>query len=381
MFEYGLIGGLSISQALIASPVVAISINRLGTRITLLIGTVLEFVALFSAAYSTRIWHLVLSQGLCFGWGMGFLYIPASSILPQWFSSRRSLAVGIAASGAGIGGLAYSLIAGRAIETLGTAWTYRILAFCSLGVNLVASLLFRDRNKSVKPQQIAFNYREFGNIEVILVTIWGLMTELGYIVLLYSLPSYANQIGLSHSQGSVIGAFLSLGLGIGRPIVGYISDKFGRINVAMAMTAFCGMICLVMWVPARSYGVLLAFALFAGTACGTFWGTSTSVMAEVVGLQRLPSAFSMILLALVLPTTFAEPIGLQIVSARGYLSSQVFVGCMFLAGAASTWFLRCWKIFDTERKMLAEQDDAQAVAQHGFWLTPRRLFMTLSQKV
>jgi hypothetical protein len=57
----------------------------------------------------------------------------------------------------------------------------------------------------------------------------------------------------------------------------------------------------------------------------------------------------MICLPLVFPTTFAEPIALQLVSAKGYLSSQVFVGCMFLGGAASVWVLRSWKIAEEER--------------------------------
>lgn len=369
-----MIGGVSIASALIISPVVNMSTRRFGTRATLLFGTVLEFCALLSASYASQIWHLAVTQGVLYGWGMGFLYIPATSILPQWFSTKRSLAVGIATSGAGLGGLAYNLITGKAIQSVGLPWTYRILAFCALAANLTSSLVLKDRNKIVKPQQTAFNYREFGRIEVLLVIFWGFLSELGYIVLLYSLPSYANHIGLSHSQGAVVAALLNLGLGIGRPIIGYISDRFGRINIAMIMTAFCGILCLGLWVSAHSYNVLLIFALLAGLGCGTFWGTSVSVTAEVVGLKRLPSAFSMICLPLVLPTLFAEPIGLQMVADSGYLSSQIFVGTMFMAGAVSTWCLRCWKICEIEKKAVAESGDAQAMARLGFWLTPKRLF-------
>lgn len=101
--QYALIGGLSISQALLVSPIVSLSNRKLGTRPTLLIGSILVFASLLGASFSTRIWHLFLNQGLCFGYGMGFLYITATSILPKWFSKRRSLVLGIATSGAGIG--------------------------------------------------------------------------------------------------------------------------------------------------------------------------------------------------------------------------------------------------------------------------------------
>lgn len=350
--QYALIGGLSIGAALLSTSLVSASIRRFGTNWTMAAGTALVSLSLLAASFAVRIWQLFLSQGVCFGIGMGFLYIPATNALPQWFSSRRSLAVGLSTSGAGIGGLVYNLIAGAGTRTLGLSWTYRVLAFCALVVNGLCAIFIRDRNKSVKPKQKTLDYHEFARVEVVLLIVWGFMAELGYIVLLYSLPHFATSIGLTQQQGSVIGAIFNLGLGLGRPFVGYFSDRFGRINVAGIMTASCGVFCLSIWVPARSYGVLLLFAILAGLGAGNFWGTCSAVTAEVVGLQRLPTAFGVICLSLAVPTTFAEPIGLELVSSAGYLTSQVFVGFTFLIAAGSTWLLRSWKI--------AERDKAQA---------------------
>ena len=376
--QYALIGGLSISQALFVSPLVALSNDKLGTKITLLIGTLLVSVSMLASSFATQIWHLFLSQGACFGYGMGLLYITASAALPQWFLKRRSLAVGIASSGAGFGGLAYNLGAGAGVEALGLRWTYRVLAISTLIVNTGSSLLLKDRNKAVQPLKQAFAIREFGHISVLLLVIWGFTTELGYITLLYSLPHYAVSIGLSAQQGSVVAAVLNLGLAFGRPAVGYWSDRFGRINMAATMTGLCGLFCLAIWVPAKTYPVLLVFALTSGTVTGTFWGCVVPVTVEIVGLRRLPSSFGMICLALVLPSTFAEPIALQLVSTRGFVSSQVFVGCMFLAGAASMWALRSWKIWDDDKEVrqreTQQSDRVDSRLRHSnVWLTPDRL--------
>lgn len=374
--SYALIGGLSISQALLSTPLVNLFFARFGTRPTLLLGTLLVFAALLGASYASAIWHLFLSQGVAFGWGMGFLYIPASTILPRWFSTRRSLAVGLATSGAGLGGLAYNLAAGHLVETVGLQWTYRVLALCSLGANLLSSLLLRDRPRAVSGRSAekvkAFDFRELGRVEVVLVGFWGTVTELGYITLLYSLPSYAAAKGLSTRQGSLVSALLNLGLGVGRPLIGYYSDAFGRINVATAMTALCGLLCLGLWIPADSFPALLAFALLAGTVCGTFWGTMGPVTAEVVGLQRLNASFGVIFLALVWPTTFAEPIALRLVDTSGYLSAKIFVGVMFLLGAGSVWLLRSWKVTQIERKRAVEAGCEEGI---GFWFSPRKLFV------
>lgn len=366
-------------MALLFSPLVAESVQRFGTNITMAFGAALVFCSLFTASYASHIWHLFLSQGVCFGFGMGFLYIPATAVLPQWFLAKRSLAVGIATAGAGMGGVAYNLVAGAAIRNLGLGWTYRLLAICSLAANASSAMLLRDRNKTVKPNKTSFDWRELGHIEVLLVIIWGFTSELGYIVLLYSLPHYATTIGLSQSQGSVVGAVLNAGLCVARPLVGLFSDKFGRLNVACFMTASCGIFCLALWVPAKGFALLLTFALLAGLGGGTFWGTVSAVTAEVVGLQRLPTAFGMICICLVTPTLFAEPIGLELVGASGYLTSQIFVGCMFLLGASSVFVLRSWLITQLEQEIAQEDDRGARKRLRRFgvsWgvLAPKTLF-------
>lgn len=145
-----------------------------------------------------------------------------------------------------------------------------------------------------------------------------------YVVLLFSLPHYASDsLGLSQTQGSIVGALLNLGIAVGRPLIGHYSDTWGRLNMAGSMTALCGVLCLAVWIPANSFATLLVFAIPVGGVAGIYWGTVSAVATEVVGLKRLPPVFGIICVALVAPTTFAEPIALEIVKASGYLTSQV----------------------------------------------------------
>lgn len=92
--QYAFIGGLSISQALIVSPIATLTTRRFGTRTTLFIGVAFETVSFIGASFATQIWHLFLSQGICFGWGMGFLFVGSIGIAAQWFTTHRSLANG-----------------------------------------------------------------------------------------------------------------------------------------------------------------------------------------------------------------------------------------------------------------------------------------------
>jgi MFS family permease len=349
--EYAFIGGLSNSMCQFASPAATIVTRKFGTRACLLCGVFLETAALLGASFSTEIWQLFLSQGICFGWGMGFLFVGSVGLVPQWFDKRRSFANSIGTAGSGIGGLIYSLATNAMIQTMGLGWAFRILAIVSCAVNTICAILIRDRNREIGSVHQAFDVKLFKRPEFLLLLGWGFFSMLGYVVLLFSLPNYAQSVGLTAKQGSVIGALLNLGQGLGRPFVGYFSDAVGRINIALLGTFLSGFFCLVIWIFAKSYGVLIFFALVTGTIAGTFWTTIAPVGAEVTGLQILPSALSIVWICLIAPSTFSEVIGLQLKMPTGniYLHTQIFTGFMYLGAALCLWFLRAWKVRELEK--------------------------------
>lgn len=73
--QFAFVGGLSISMALLVSPAATTTTRLYGTRVTLLIGVFFETLALIGASFAHEIWQLFLSQGICFGWGMGYLFV------------------------------------------------------------------------------------------------------------------------------------------------------------------------------------------------------------------------------------------------------------------------------------------------------------------
>ncbi|KAF2452407.1 major facilitator superfamily domain-containing protein [Lineolata rhizophorae] len=352
--DFAFIGGLSISMALLISPLGTIITRLYGTRATLSLGIVFQTASLLGASFASRIWHLYLSQGLCFGWGMGFLFVATVGVVPQWFTTRRSLANGIATAGSGLGGLVYSLAANRLIATASLGWAFRVLCFAQLGANAAATALLRDRNAAIGSALLPFDARLFRQPPYALLLCWASLCMLGYVVLLFSLPNYAEaRLGLSPAQGSVLGALLNLGQAVGRPPIGYFSDAVGRLNMATVMTALAGALCLLVWVFARSFGVMVVFSLVGGMVAGTMWATAAPVATEVVGLRELPAALSILWVVLAVPSTFSEAIALEMVERAGgeYLGAQLFTGFMYVSGAGCLWLLRAWKLGEVDAGM------------------------------
>lgn len=210
------------------------------------------------------------------GLGVGFTYIPSIAVLPQWFEKKRSLVNGISAAGSGIGGLIFSFLIDACIKNISLAWSFRITAIVDCSVLLVATSLIRTRNEIVRPPQLGFDTKLLRRYDVQLLLAWGFIVMFGYMVLLYSLPDYGRSLGISSTQAATVAAILNLGSAVGRPLIGVLSDRYGRIETSGIVTLICGLSCFVIWLPTNSYGVLILFAFIAGAILGVFWAVSVT---------------------------------------------------------------------------------------------------------
>lgn len=67
-------------------------------------GSLLILLGIVTQGLSTQYWHLVLSQGVCVGVGMGCLAVPSLAVPSAWFTTKLSLANGVIVSASGFGG-------------------------------------------------------------------------------------------------------------------------------------------------------------------------------------------------------------------------------------------------------------------------------------
>ncbi|KAL6918820.1 hypothetical protein FSST1_002846 [Fusarium sambucinum] len=342
---YATVGSLSIGITMLFSPFITLMVRLLGTRLTMLIGAILQTISLVCASFSTKIWHLFLSQGLIFGLGMGLLFLPSYGIISHWFRKRRALANGIAIAGAGLGGLTYSLAVESIIRNISLEWAYRTLAIVSAVANIVCTSLIKFPNGTIQAHQLALDTSLLRRGDYLLLLSFGALSMLGYFILIFTLANYANVIGLDSSQASMVPALFMLGQAIGRPGIGWLSDRLGRLNTTCIMTLITGILILTVWTSAKSFGVLAFFALTVGLSAGVFWVNIAPVLVEVLGLKNLASALSVLWVAMAVPSTFSAPIALLIYSGTGsYFGAQLFTGIAFISASLCMLIMRQWQI-------------------------------------
>ncbi|OAP57795.1 hypothetical protein AYL99_08533 [Fonsecaea erecta] len=341
--DYTFIGGVNFACAMLCGPIVNLFVRRLGTHIPMYCGCVMFAGGFIAASFATEFWHLILTQGILVGLGTGFSWLPATPILPQWFNRNRSLAQGIAAAGSGVGGVIFSAATTPMIQNLSLAWSLRITGILSFVVLFTACSLIRDRNQTIRPSFKAIDTNLLKKYRVWLLILYTFFSILGYIVTICSLGAFATSLGLTQDQGGIVITVMNVGTAFGRPFVGVLSDRFGRMTVAGILTASNTVLAYAIWIPTNSYGLLLFFALVVGATSGVYWGTIAPLCAEVVELKELPSALSLMWVTVSMPALFSEAIALEIRrprSSRPYLWPQIYAGLVFLVSGLFIFELR-----------------------------------------
>ncbi|BHF83474.1 hypothetical protein SprV_0902661700 [Sparganum proliferum] len=138
--KMSLAGSLIVGFTLISGPIVSAMSNQFSMRSLVVGGGLVSSLSLFACCFIYNIDAFIVMFGFVTGISFGFIYLPAATVVSQWFHKRRATATGISMCGSSIGSTIYSLF----IPPLVRAYTWRgcmaILAAVSL--NCVAAGLF-----------------------------------------------------------------------------------------------------------------------------------------------------------------------------------------------------------------------------------------------
>ena len=84
-------------------PVASYLTNKLGWRLTTVIGSVIGGAGLMLSAVAPSVYFLYFSAGVLIGLGLGIIYLPRLDCITQYWDKKRPFVTGIAICGSGIG--------------------------------------------------------------------------------------------------------------------------------------------------------------------------------------------------------------------------------------------------------------------------------------
>jgi MFS family permease len=291
-----------------------------------IVGVTLQVLGIFLMSISTKYWQLILTQGLLNGIGSGIFFTPCMGIMAQWFSKRRSIALGIASTGNSAGSMIYPIIVQQLLPKLGFAWTTRVLGFLNLGLLILVILFMKPRLPPRKSGPIidfaAFKEPPYSLFCLgIFFQVWTIYYALYYI------SSFAVEaIGLPFSSAT---NFLIIINGVGIParlIPGLIADKYGPLNTVLPIswtliiTTWC-------WIAVRSSGGLYAWVVVYGMNVSALQCLIPPICASLTkDMRMIGTRLGMIFSLMGFAGLSGPPIGGAIQQAMGgrYLGAQIW---------------------------------------------------------
>jgi MFS family permease len=310
--------GFVVSAAV--SPLIGRAMDRFGPRTVMELGVALMAGGMLLAPLTTQPWHLYLTIGVLVGAGSVCLgYSGQSLFLPNWFSRRRGLAMGLAFAGVGIGSVTLLPWVQHMIEQTGWRTACTAMGIMILVVLAPINLLLRKRPQDLglEPDGDAAPSASAKPVSYVVDAVWAntdwtwsravrtarfWWIALGYFCVLYiwyavqvHQTKYLLDIGFSPGVAVwALGAVSLLGIP-GQIALGHLSDRIGRewiwtVSCAGFAICFAALVALkyfpvlplvylmVLAQGALGYGVTsiigaIVLEIFQGKYYGSIFGT------------------------------------------------------------------------------------------------------------
>ncbi|KAF8608595.1 MFS general substrate transporter [Ceratobasidium sp. AG-I] len=235
------------------------------------VGLVLCVSGLLGAAFATKVWHLIMTQGVLYSVGGTILYFPVQVNLFEWFDKKLGLANGIVYSGTYLGGVVVPFI----IEILLNKFGLRI-TFISLAIAysvLLAPLLPFVRGRLlpsmvVTPPKLDWSFLR--NPQFLILFLGNFLQGLGNFIPVLWLPTFATDINLNVTSGTLILALINASSILGSILLGHLSDKQDLRLVMIISVLGSSLAVFLLWGLASSLPPLVAFALVYGFLAAPF---------------------------------------------------------------------------------------------------------------
>jgi len=276
-------------------------VDRFGPARVMAISIFIGGVGLVLTSQITALWQLYLTLGVITGIGFGAIYPATIATTARWFTKRRGLALGLVASGVGIGNMILIPSIERLIANFGWSTTYLILGIFTITILLPCSIILRRSPPGIHPA-----YQESGDASARSVDQEGAKQTISDIssvvkaaashrplwmlaliyfsfvfclqLVMVHLVNYATDIGISSFMAATFISFLGFASFFGRIIMGAWSDRIGSNNVIIT----CGVLLFASLIFLLFTREPWAFYLFAVTF-GFSYGGEVPQMPVLVG--------------------------------------------------------------------------------------------------
>ena len=276
--------------------------DKYGPRWVMFVGGLMFGAGMFTSGLAQNVTHLIISYGLCVGWGMSLVYGCTISNTIKFFPDKRGMVGGMTTASYGISSVIFAPLADWLCGLTNARMTFMILGGIFLVIICVGSFFMDKCPAGFVPVGFVPAQRANAKAAVDKTPLEMLKTPVFYVMLIlltcggtFGLMIISGAkglaLGMTPASASVATLFVSvlcLFNTAGRLVAGTLSDKLGRVNtLTFALCiALAGLATLYI---CGNTGSVLLFAvgvMLIGICFGTFMGVFPGFCADQFGTKN-----------------------------------------------------------------------------------------------
>lgn len=302
-------------------------------------GSFLTVFGMLMTSIASSYYQVLLAQGVCVGLGFGCTYVPILAAVSMQFTTKRSIALGIIATGACVGGIVFPIMIRELVPRIGFGWAVRCVAFVHLGCALVALAITCRRPNH------AYQARRFLHLSALrkppyaLFTLAMFLIFLPYYVPFTYIPSFA-QTALAasdHFAGYLL-AIANAGSFVGRIMPYVLGARIPPIRI-FVFWALASVILLFSWIGVTTMPGFVVWCVLWGFVSGALVTAPIASMSHTV-LSPSPAELGTRIGMSMFAAAAGELVGAPVAGALAngeaayYTRAQAVLGAIMMVGTA-----------------------------------------------
>ncbi len=283
---------------------------------------------------------LVWRYGLLSGVGFGFAYVASVTAVMRAFPGRRGLAAGVVVGAFGLGAFVWAPWAQRVLPVIGWSGTLSIFGALCFVLIPVLGLGIRAAHSPAMSSQQATGLTLGQALRVpifwLIFAAYALVTSVG-LLLLAHLVNFGLDRGLQAKQAAWLLSASALGSSSGRVIMGWLSDRWGRLPCLIGACAVETVLLLAL-VWASTPLVIFLIAGGTGFAFGTWLALYGPIATDLFGLRAAGAIYGALYLSYGLGGLIGPTLGGALADATGgYEVTFLIAAALAIIGMALFW--------------------------------------------
>ena len=276
--------------------------DKYGPRWIVFTGGLMFGVGMFASGFAQSVTHLILSYGLCLGWGMSLVYGCTISNTIKFFPDKRGMVGGLTTASYGISSVIFAPLADWICSYVGARKTFMVLGAVFLVIICAGAFVMRQCPAGYMPEGYVPPVPASQNKVQDKTPLQMIKTPVFYVMLTlltcggtFGLMVISGAKGLALGMTDVSAATATLFVSVlclfntaGRLVAGTLSDKLGRINTLTAALgiALGGLAMLYACALTGSVAAFTVGMILIGVCFGTFMGVFPGFCTDQFGTKN-----------------------------------------------------------------------------------------------